>query len=85
MTFSSTSWRSLSHLKGSLNHPKKVTKNCQDGIFSGAMLVSGRLLHHKKSMVRNHAEDISCQIFDWLEIFEKKHILAILLVTFLGW
>ena len=22
-------WRSLNHLKGSLNHPKKVTKNCQ--------------------------------------------------------
>ena len=29
MTFSSPSWRSLSHSKGSLNHPKKVTKNCQ--------------------------------------------------------
>ena len=24
-------WRSLNHLKGSLNHPKKVTKNCQGG------------------------------------------------------
>ena len=23
------SWRSLNHVKGSLNHPKKVTKNCQ--------------------------------------------------------
>ena len=23
-------WRSLNHLKGSLNHPKKVTKNCQE-------------------------------------------------------
>ena len=29
VTFSSPSWRSLNHLKGSLNHPKKVTKNCQ--------------------------------------------------------
>ena len=29
MTFSSPSWRSLNPLKGSLNHPKKVTKNCQ--------------------------------------------------------
>ena len=29
VTFSSASWRSLSHWKGSLNHPKKVTKNCQ--------------------------------------------------------
>ena len=29
MTFLSLSWRSLNHLKGSLNHPKKVTKNCQ--------------------------------------------------------
>ena len=29
MTFSSPSWRSLNHLKRSLNHPKKVTKNCQ--------------------------------------------------------
>ena len=30
MPFSSPIWRSLNHLKGSLNHPKKVTKNCQD-------------------------------------------------------
>ena len=29
VTFSSPSWRSLNHLKGSLDHPKKVTKNCQ--------------------------------------------------------
>ena len=29
MTFLSPGWRSLSHLTGSLNHPKKVTKNCQ--------------------------------------------------------
>ena len=29
VTFSSPSWRSLNHWKGSLNHPKKVTKNCQ--------------------------------------------------------
>ena len=28
VTFSSPSWRSLNHLKGSLNHPKRVTKNC---------------------------------------------------------
>ena len=28
VTFSSPSWGSLSHLKGSLNHPKRVTKNC---------------------------------------------------------
>jgi len=27
VTFSSPSWRSLNHLKGSLNHPKKVTLN----------------------------------------------------------
>ena len=34
MTFSSPSWRSLHPLKGSLNHPKKVTKNCQVvGVF----------------------------------------------------
>ena len=26
-------WRSLNHLKGSLNHPKKVTKNCQEWYF----------------------------------------------------
>ena len=31
MTCSSPSWRSLNHSKGSLNHPEKVTKNCQDG------------------------------------------------------
>ena len=30
VTFSSPSWRSLNHLKGSLNHPKKVAKNCQE-------------------------------------------------------
>ena len=29
MTFLFPSWRSLNHLKRSLNHPKKVTKNCQ--------------------------------------------------------
>ena len=29
MTFSSPSWRSLNHFKRPLNHPKKVTKNCQ--------------------------------------------------------
>ena len=29
VTFSSPSWRSLNPLKGSLNPPKKVTKNCQ--------------------------------------------------------
>ena len=28
VTFSSPSWRSLNHLKGSLNHPKEGTKNC---------------------------------------------------------
>ena len=26
-------WRSLNNLKGSLNHPKKGTKNCQEGVF----------------------------------------------------
>ena len=31
VTFSYPSWRSLNHWKGSLNHPKKVTKNCQVG------------------------------------------------------
>ena len=30
----SSIWRSLGHLKGSLNHPKKVTKNCQNSTFS---------------------------------------------------
>ena len=30
VTFSSPSWRSLNHWKGSLDHPKKVKKNCQD-------------------------------------------------------
>ena len=29
--FSSPSWRSLNHWKGSLNHPEKVAKNCQAG------------------------------------------------------
>ena len=33
VTFSSPSWRSLNPLKGSLNHPKKVTKNCQVCFF----------------------------------------------------
>ena len=32
--FSSPSWRSLNPLNGSLNHPKKVTLNHQDSIFS---------------------------------------------------
>ena len=30
-------WRSLNHLKRPLNHPKKVTKNCQVGIFSSGL------------------------------------------------
>ena len=35
VTFSSPDWRSLNPLKGSLNHPKKVTLNNQaDGFFS---------------------------------------------------
>ena len=34
VTFSSPSWRSLHHFKGSLHHPKKVTKNCQAFVFS---------------------------------------------------
>ena len=34
--FPSPSWRSLNPLKGSLNHPKKGTKNCQDIKFSQA-------------------------------------------------
>ena len=33
MPFSSPSWRSLNPLKGSLNHPKKVTLNHQEGDF----------------------------------------------------
>ena len=33
VTFSSPSWRSLNPLKGSLNHPKKVTKNRQVAFF----------------------------------------------------
>ena len=34
MPFTSPSWRSLNPLKGSLNHPKKVTLNHQAHIFS---------------------------------------------------
>ncbi len=37
VTFSCPSWRSLSHLKGPLNHPKKVTKNCQDPAPSSSL------------------------------------------------
>ena len=33
VTFSSPSWRSLNPLKGSLNHPKKVTKTCQEEVL----------------------------------------------------
>ena len=33
VTFWSPSWRSLNPLKGSLNHPKKVIKNCQAMIY----------------------------------------------------
>ena len=33
VTFSSPSWRSLNQWKGSLNNPKKVTKNCQERVF----------------------------------------------------
>ena len=33
-TFSSPSWRSLNPVKGSVNHPKKTTKNCQGCMFS---------------------------------------------------
>ena len=33
VTFSSPSLRSLNHSKGSLNHPEKVTKNCQALVF----------------------------------------------------
>ncbi len=32
VTFSSPNWRWLNHLKRSLNHPKKVTKNCQEQV-----------------------------------------------------
>ncbi len=33
VTFSSPIWRSLCHVKGSLNYPKKVTKDCQMLVF----------------------------------------------------
>ena len=39
--FSSPSWRSLNPLKGSLNHPKKVTLNHQVPIFLFVRLESG--------------------------------------------
>ncbi len=45
VTFSSPIWRSLNHLKGSLNHPKKVTKNCQ---VLSQFLGKSILLQHKK-------------------------------------
>ena len=38
VTFWSPSWRSLSHLKGSLNHPKKVTLNHQVWVVSFCLL-----------------------------------------------
>ena len=45
MTFSSPSWRSFNPLKGSLNHPKKVTKNRQvkGTIFVGVKKLSSNL------------------------------------------
>ena len=33
VTFLSPSWRSLNLPKGSFNHPKKVTKNCLEGVI----------------------------------------------------
>ena len=32
-SLTSPSWRSLNHLQGLLNHPKKVTKNCKAVIY----------------------------------------------------
>ena len=45
VTFSSPSWRSLNHLKGSFNHPKKVTI---------AELPGGELLKKKKTSIQSH-------------------------------
>ncbi len=42
VTFSSPSWRSLNHFDGSLNHPKKVTKNCQVEIGFGYPFFGGK-------------------------------------------
>ena len=41
VTFLSPSWRSLNLPKGSLNHPKKVTKNCQVHVIT---CIHGKLL-----------------------------------------
>ena len=41
MTFSSPNWRSLNHLKGSLNHPKKVTLNHQECFFLSFFFLVG--------------------------------------------
>ena len=43
VTFSSPNWRSLNPLKGSLNHPKKVTLNHQVGHVYGQTLRSRRI------------------------------------------
>ena len=61
VTFSSPNWRSLNHLKGSLNHPKKVTKNCQ--IYNFFQTTSMKNLWDTPSIqALDHAGAKGCQV-----------------------
>ena len=54
VTFSSPSWRSLNHWKGSLNHPKKVTLNHLAPVFHQCFCRTPMCSTHVKIPTKNH-------------------------------
>ena len=54
VTFWSPSWRSLNPLKGSLNHPKKVTLNHQVKMFHITCIELDPLVNHGQSIYRRN-------------------------------
>ena len=71
MTFSSPSWRSLNPLKGSLNHPKKVTLNHLEGNVSLPDLGVGEIVYpHMRAMNKTlvflnfHAAGKAFRVYD---------------------
>ena len=73
MTFSSNSWRSLNPLKGSLNHPKKVTKNCQESMGEKHHNFMERLMFHTHIMFSHLDRQLSViQSVPKNQTFQKK-------------
>jgi len=71
VTFSSPSWRSLNPLKGSLNHPKKVTLNHPEGNVSLPDLGVGEIVYpHMRVMNKTlfflnfHAAGKAFRVYD---------------------